>query len=304
MIKTAIIGASGFIGSHLWQSYRRVFPDCVGTSFSRPAPGLCPFDIRRPDLTRLRLEETGHQAVLITSAKSNISFCDQEPADAQAVNVAGTIELIRQIGRTSMSIIFFSSDYVFEGTTGRYADTAVVNPTTAYGRHKVIVEQAIPPLVENYLILRLSKIYGLEKNDGTILDDIARSLATGKEILAAPDQYFCPIEVSDLIRAVHVVQDCETRRVMNVCSSESWSRYEIACAMAEAMRANVGRIKKIRLHDIPALQGRPLNLTMVCSQMKYDADVLFRPLRESIKRVSANWIGTLHEQSISQPCLA
>lgn len=157
MIKTAVIGASGFIGSHLCKSYRRVYPDAAGTTFSGTQPGLTYFDIRQTALDLLRLEETGHRAVLIASAKPNVEFCEREKEAARAVNVLGTIELIRQISRTSLQVIFLSSDYVFEGRAGQYDDNAETQPTTEYGRQKVQVEKELPSLTDNYLILRLSK---------------------------------------------------------------------------------------------------------------------------------------------------
>src|SRR5436190_10431721 len=102
MIKTAVIGASGYIGRHLWDAYRVRFPDCVGTSFSSRRPGLTPFDIRSPRLAALRLQETGHEAVVIASAKSNIAYCGQNPEAAHQVNVAGTLALAREVARTKM----------------------------------------------------------------------------------------------------------------------------------------------------------------------------------------------------------
>ncbi len=291
MIKTAVIGASGFVGRHLLRFYRQSFPDCVGTACSNMGPGLTHFDLRQPDLAALRLEESGHQAVLIASAKPNIAFCEQQPTAAYAVNVTGTLELLRQIGRTSLSVIFLSSDYVFEGTKGNYSDVDNVKPTTAYGRHKAIIEREIPSLVENYLTLRLSKVYGLEKYDGTLLCEIARSLAMGAEVMAAADQFFCPTEVTDLVRAIVAIQGCETRRVMNVCCCESWSRYEIARALADAMPVNAARIKKISLHELPAMKGRPLNTSMQCSRLENAPAMVFTSLHDSIKRVAAHWTG-------------
>lgn len=289
MIKTAIIGASGFIGRHLWQSYRKAFPDCVGTSFSNPAPGLTPFDIRTPNLSALRLEETGHQAVLITSAKPNVGYCENEPAAAHAVNVKGMLELIRQIGRTSMAVIFISSDYVFEGTTGGYNDDAETKPTTEYGRQKVAVERAIPSLTDNYLVLRLSKIYGLEKNDNTLLSEIARNLCSGQTVCAAADQFFCPTFVNDLVAAIHAIQKAKLKGAMNVCSPEAWSRYEIARRLGETLGVDPSLVRKIALYDLPSMKGRPLNTSMACSRLQTLAGVSFMPLRESIELMAAAW---------------
>src|SRR4051812_5984198 len=202
MIKTAVIGASGFIGRHLWQAYRARFPDCVGTSFASQCPGLTAFDIRHPRLAVLRLEQTGHQAVLIASAKPNIQYCEQNRAAAHDVNVTGTIELARQVASSGMQVIFLSSDYVFGGNSGPHDDEEDLAPTTEYGRHKAEVERALPALTSNYLVLRLSKIYGMQKGDGTLLDQMAALLAVGKQVLAARDQVFCPTRIDELVKTI------------------------------------------------------------------------------------------------------
>lgn len=289
MVKTAIIGASGFVGRHLWQSYRQSFPDCVGTSFTHPGEGLTPFDIRTPNLAALRLEETGHRAVLIASAKPNVGYCEQEPAAAHSVNVKGILELIRQIGRTSMTAIFISSDYVFDGSKGSYDDDAETKPTTEYGRQKVAVEREIPSLTDNFLILRLSKIYGLEKYDNTLLSEIASSLTSGKTISAADDQFFCATLVADLVGAIHAIQEAKLTGVMNVCSPEAWSRYDIAKELGGKLRVNPELVKRIKLHDLLSMKGRPLNTSMVCSRLRKLSGISFKPLRESIEQMAAVW---------------
>lgn len=289
MIKTAVIGASGYVGGNLWKAYRSRYPDCVGTAFSSDNPDLQRFDIRDPDLASLRLEETGHQAVLIASANPNIAYCEQNRDAAIAVNVKGTLELARQIGRTRMQAIFLSSDYVFEGKTGPYDDDHPTRPTTEYGRHKAQVERQLPSLSANYLILRLSKIYGVQKGDGTLLDEMATLLASGKEVRAARDQVFCPTYVGDLVQTIHAIQDRGWLGVVNTCNPERWSRYDIAFALASAMQADRSLVKPISLYDIPAMAGRPLDTSMSSSRLSRDLQPRFTPLREHIERVAALW---------------
>ena len=290
VIKTAVIGASGFIGSHLCKSYRRAYPDAVGTTFSGTQPSLTYFDIRKTALDSLRLEETGHLAVLIASAKPNVEFCEREKEAAYAVNVLGTIELIRQISRTSLQVIFLSSDYVFEGRTGQYDDDAQTCPTTEYGRQKAQVEKELPALTDNYLILRLSKIFGTDKGDRTLLDDIACSLSSGRRVRVARDQIFCPTDVSDLVRAIQAIQSRDLRGVLNVCNPESCSRHSIARSLAGALRVDSTLVESIGLHDIPAMAGRPLNTSMKCSRLSREAGASFQPLQASVEIVAKNWM--------------
>lgn len=288
-MKTAVIGASGYIGRQLWNAYRGRYPDCVGTTFSAQHPELKRFDIRTPDLGALRLQETGHEAVLIASAKPNIAYCEQHPAEAYAVNVAGTLELVRQIARTRMLAIFLSSDYVFEGTGGPHDDDHPPAPTTAYGRQKAEVERVLPTLTANYLVLRLSKIYGVQKGDGTLLDEMAALLAAGKEVRAARDQVFCPTRIDELVTTVQAIQDKGLRGVLNVCNPERWGRADMALALAEEMAVPRSLVNAISLYDIPAMRGRPLDTSMRPSRLTKEVGARFTPLREDIRRVAQLW---------------
>lgn len=290
-VKTAVVGASGFLGRYLRHSYLSVFPDAVGTSFSSKDPELVPFDIRKPALAPLKLEESGHSAVLITSAKPSIDFCQHEREAALAVNVTGTLELVRQVAETSMQVIFISSDYVFNGEVGLYNESSPPAPTTEYGRQKALVEKEIPNITNNYLILRLSKVFGLVRGDGSLLDDLASNLIKGNKLRVARDQFFCPTHVEDVVRAVHFIQGQGYRGMVNLCSSEVWSRYQLALAIQGGLPLAPGSIEGINLHDIPSMAGRPLNTSMVCSSRLIGEGFRFTPLSECIERVIGNYRG-------------
>lgn len=154
MVKTAVIGASGFIGGELLAAYCREFPDCIGTGFSNSNPGLTHFDLRAPDVKSLQLVETGHQAVILAAAKPLIGYCKGHSAEAHAVNVEDSLSLARRPAKLPLHIIFLSSDYVFAGDTRNYDDDSATNSNTNYGRDKVCVEDESPRITDNHLILR------------------------------------------------------------------------------------------------------------------------------------------------------
>lgn len=293
MVKTIIIGASGFIGRRLFQKYREAAPETIGTRFSRGGPDLKPFDICRPDLASLVPKDAEVRAVLIASAKPNIGYCEQHKEEAYAVNVQGTLALIRQAAQLGLQPIFLSTDYVFEGTSGGYGDEASTCPTTEYGRQKQAVENEIPQITDNYLILRLSKIYGTEKGDGTLLDEIAQALAAGKEVRAATDQIFCPTHVDDLVSAIMAIQSAGLRGTLNVCAPAGVSRYAVAAAIAQALGLPASRVAPVALHALPGMSGRPLNTSMTCQRLTAKIGTVFSPLSNAIESVAAQWKSTL-----------
>ena len=289
MIKTAVIGASGFIGGHLINKYRSTYPDCIGTSFSNDVTGLVKFDIKNPKIEPLNLERTGHKAVIITAYKTSISYCEHEPHKAYEVNVDGILKLIKNLSQTSLKIIFLSSEHIFDGIQGKYSDDHPGVPNTVYGKHKKIIENEIKSLTDNFLVLRLSKIYGLKKGDKTILDEVANLLSQKKEVLAADDQYFNPTFIDDFVQAIINIQEKDLKGYINVCAPETWSRFEMQTQLAQIMNKDINLIKKIKLYDIPEMKGRPLNTSMVCNRLNQGTQSVFISLKDAISRVANNY---------------
>ena len=290
MIKTAIIGASGYIGRHLLNAYREEFPDCLGTTFSKNIPDLIRFDIRTGDIENLDLNKTGHKAVIIASAKTDIAYCEREPSKAYSLNVEGTLNLIQKLTKKSLSVIFLSSDYVFDGIKGNFDDEDVTKPSTVYGKHKQIVENEINSLGVEHAVIRLSKVYGLQKGDKTILDEGANLLNSDKQILAATDQYFCPTYIRDVVKAIVALQASNLRGTINLCSNEKWSRFEIFSMMARKMKKENCLVKAINLHEINEMRGRPLDTSMICSRINRGVNLKFKPLEDAISEVANNYI--------------
>lgn len=288
-MKTAIIGASGFIGSHLLLKQRSRHPDCIGTSSRHGQADLIAYDLRSPDIEPLRLVETGHEAVVIAAGQTGIDACQRDP-DAHLINVLGTLDLIRQLGRQGMYVVYLSTDNVFDGKVGGYSDGSHPTPPTAYGRHKWEVEREIGNLCERYAVVRLSKTFGLRKGDGTLLDEMAAKLAGGETISAAYDLIFNPTWVQDVVEAIVAIQDLNLRGVINVANPESWSRYDLGVAVAEALGVHGDRVQRISLAELEDTKGRPLNTSLRCDRLQHELDFNFTSVQECVVRAVNHWL--------------
>lgn len=290
--KTAVIGASGFIGSAFLSRYRQIYSDTIGTARNLSGKNVLHLDLLDPDIAQLRLSETGHKEALILSAISKIDKCEKEKEITRKVNVEGTLELIRQLVKEGIKPIFFSSDYVFDGITGNYADDAPTNPITEYGRQKAEVEAAIGETSKgNYLVVRLSKVFSLKKGDGSLLDEMAGILASGGIVRAAFDQIFCPTLLSDVVNAVAFLQMKGITGIVNVCSAEPWSRYDLALTLAKSIGIDSSRICRISLDDIGFKTTRPKNTSMIPKRLLSGTCIKFTPILEYIEQTASNWSG-------------
>jgi dTDP-4-dehydrorhamnose reductase len=279
--RTAVIGATGFIGRALHAAYRAEHPDAAGTDH-RGRDGLIRLDLAAPDVEPL----LDHEACVIAGARPGVADCQRHPSETRAINVAGPLAAVRALREAGVRPVVFSSDYVFDGRKGGYADDAPLSPRIEYGRQKAELETGAG---EGVLVLRLSKIFGLERNDGTLLDEMGRTLARGERVRAARDQVFSPLWIGDLVTAVLTLQEVDADGVFNLCSPVAWSRLQVARALAEELGADPDQVEEISLDDLGEGFARPKDTSMVPARAA--ATIAFEPLpmEHALARVAEAW---------------
>ena len=158
----------------------------------------------------------------------------------------GTLRLIEQLAGEGIKPIYLSSDTVFDGKKGSYTDEELLNPINEYGKQRAEIEQRMAEICkENYLIVRLTKIFALSHGDGTILDDMASVLTSEGTIRAAYDQIFSVTLLSDVVNVIQLLQKNNVTGVVNVSSPEVWSRYDLALKMADCLGVSSKKIERM-----------------------------------------------------------
>ncbi|MBT7589585.1 MAG: sugar nucleotide-binding protein [Candidatus Scalindua sp.] len=276
------------MGRNFLLSYKSIYPDCVGTTRHPEDPNF--LDLVNPDISSLQLSKKGYQEALILAAMPNIAICENEKNRTRKVNVDGTLSLIRQLVNLKIRPIFTSTDCVFDGIVGNYEDETSPNPIIEYGKQKAEIEKQIKVICgRNYLTIRLSKVFSLVKGDGSLLDEMANILTSGGTIQAAYNQVFCPTLVSDLISVVLKMQEKNLKGTFNVCSPESWSRYDLAIKLANVIKKDADNVKRISLDDLEESFKRPKNTTLSVENLQEAIDFDFTPVDKSIMNVGQNW---------------
>ncbi|HSX13984.1 MAG TPA: sugar nucleotide-binding protein [Chlamydiales bacterium] len=260
--KTLVIGARGFLGSAFYHAYRAHHPTSLGTHHSN-IDSLKTLNLISPNLEKL-VKSDEYLYGVISAGVSNILRCEKEPELTYQCNVKGTLQLVEQLCQMRITPILFSTDYVFDGKMGSYHEESLVNPLNQYGKQKAELEHSLAHhFAGKYLLIRLSKVYGVQRGDKTIIDEMACLLMNQRRVRAAFDQIFSPVFVDDVVSAVIKLQLKEARGVYHVSGGQTISRLELAKTVCKALGAVEELVEPISLSDLSEPFLRPQRTDMI-----------------------------------------
>lgn len=99
--------------------------------------------------------------IINCTAYNLVDKAESEPNNAYAANSIAVNNLAVLSFEKNIKLIHFSSDYVFDGKKSHlYTETDDTNPLNIYGWSKLYGEQIVSETLDNYLIFRLSWVYG------------------------------------------------------------------------------------------------------------------------------------------------
>lgn len=101
-------------------------------------------DIRDADAVGAAIRAFRPDVVLHTAAYTDVDGAEADEATAIAVNVEGTRNVVQAVRGTHTYVVYFSTDYVFDGAKRRpYVESDVTAPLNVYGRSKLAGEDIV-----------------------------------------------------------------------------------------------------------------------------------------------------------------
>lgn len=294
-LRIAVIGSRGSLGRALAQAALCRDPGVL-LAAKRDAPITLDLADPEPDLSAFGT--AGVRAAVIAAGATRMAACEADPRGTRAVNVEGTLRLARRLADMGARVVWFSTDYVFDGSADSYPDDAPTSPLNEYGRQKAEVEAALPGVCDgNCLILRLGKVYGETPGDGTILDEMFALLAAGRSMRAARDQIFNQVAMADATRATLALLDRDVTGTFNVCAPMARSRLSLALMAAEALGAPPELVESISLDDLGESFKRPKRVVLMPERIGRELDFSFRRIEEAVARLARDYsAGGVHDR--------
>ncbi len=258
-----IIGASGLVGEHLVAAVTKAGSEAVGTYYSHPVGfGNKKLDIRCPAELNLLLQTLCPDVVYLPASLTNVDYCELNPLEGYAINVVGVSNVVQAVNEIGAKLVYFSSNYIFDGKAGPYNESHPGNPICEYGRQKLSAEHYVALYANNYLIIRTTVVYGWERQGKNFIYRLLDSLKAGKKLRVPLDQIGNPTFAPNLAQAVVELVCLDASGVYNIVGSERVSRYDFACEAADIFGLDRNLIDAVLTSELEQIAPRPLNAGM------------------------------------------
>jgi len=265
-LKVVVTGASGFIGRQFLTAFQDY--DVTGLCFSHPRPGLVAVDLRDADAVRSTLDNLQPNVIIHCAARPSADWCELNPQEARALNFAPTELLAKESARLGATIVFLSTDYIFDGTSGPYCEMDMPNPINVYGRLKLEGEQAIRAITPNHIIVRTTNVYGFDPESKNFLMAILPQIERGKHLNVAMDQCGNPTLVSDLCYVIRELVLKRATGTFHVTGPDLVSRLEWLEAAVRIFGLYYDLVSGVPTSELDQPAPRPKKSGLVSSRLQ------------------------------------
>lgn len=257
-MRALVTGASGLVGGRLCEMLDALGHRVWGTTHSQKRLDLLPLDIRDRGAVERLVPALRPEVIFHAAAEPNVEWCEAHPVDGAAVNVAGLANLLTAASRVGSKVVFFSSEYVFDGRDGPYSELAPPRPISVYGRQKVAGERLMGRFQPGGLILRTTVVFGWERAGKNFVARLLGELGAGREMRVPNDQISSPTYVDDLVRAACELAERDAHGLYHVAGTERADRYALAVAAAREFGLDSDRVVGVPTAELGQLARRPL----------------------------------------------
>lgn len=255
MISVLITGVNGLLGSYLVPYLISKGYRVIGTG-----KGPCRLDISNQahflyhdiDITydfklQSLFSREKPEVVVHAAAITQVDECQLNQENCEEVNVRGTATLLLNAEEFSQHFIFISTDFVFDGEKGNYAEDDHLNPVSWYGFTKVQAESIVESSEMDWSIVRTCLVYGQTPEGGrtNILTWVKSSLEQHKPIKVVNDQIRTPTFAGDLAKAIEAIIRKKVTGIFHISGEEVLTPYDMALITASHLGLDSSLIEKV-----------------------------------------------------------
>jgi len=244
-MKLAIIGKYGQLAqaARAYSEFKKI--DSI--SFSRddfPMQRQLCFDV---------LESFKPTHILVASAYTLVDQAESEKGLCLALNTFSIGALSSWCIHNNVKLVYPSTDYVFDGSIGKYSFSDKVNPINFYGKSKMLGEIEVAR-VPNFIIARTSWLYGIGSNHFPA--KIVQAARKFQELDVVDDQIGSPTYVFDFAQRLIDLMQGEFKGIIHISSTGTASWFDFACRLLKLKSIDV-KVNRISTQSLALPAKRP-----------------------------------------------
>ncbi len=279
-----VIGASGQVGRHLIESLtaaghsRPVVGTYSETFFEHKTAAVERLDLRHRDKVADVIRRIRPKVLYLSAFNAHVDYCETHPPETRAMNVAPIDPLVEAINAIDARLVYFSSDYVFDGEKGPYREDDAPHPISEYGRQKWEVEQKIRDRANSWIIIRTTGVYSDDDRGKnfvrSLIDNIRKSESSRLPPIRLPpirlpnDQVATPTYAPNLAEAAVELGESSFSGIYNVSGPDLIDRYRFALAAAEAFGCPTDSLRGVPTEELGQAAPRPKQAGLVVEKAR------------------------------------
>jgi len=185
-----VTGANGQLGFSLVNVFKENKIEVLGTDRKV-------LDITNKNQCYKVIKEFNPDFIFHCAAYTSVDNAESDKLNCFETNVEGTRNLVQISKELAIVFVYFSTDYVFDGTKNKpYETTDLPNPINYYGLTKYIGEEIVKSVLLKYYIFRISWVFGL--NGKNFVNTILRLSKNKPSLKVVNDQIGSPTFTTDV----------------------------------------------------------------------------------------------------------
>jgi len=214
-------------------------------------------DITQREHTLKAIVSAAPRVVVHTAAETDVDRCETERDLARRINVDGTANIADACTRVGAKLILVSTDYVFDGSKGKYKETDQPNPISFYGVTKLEAERIGTSTSPDCLIVRPSVLYGWHPTKLNFATWILRGLREHQILRVVKDHINSPTFADNLARAIQRAIERNSRGILHIAGDERISRFDFARRIARRFSLDESLLVPAEMKDLDWVARRP-----------------------------------------------